>query len=158
MIRVNGKAVDVTLRRSGGERWTVEHGGAAREVDVRRGGDGVYHVLLDGRSYQVRMEGEAALVDGEELRVEVIDPRDGASAAVPREVAGRQTLRAPMPGKVVRLLVAEGDAVERDQGVVVIEAMKMQNAMKAPKSGRVVELAAREGATVAAGDVLAVVE
>jgi biotin carboxyl carrier protein len=63
-----------------------------------------------------------------------------------------------MPGKVVRVLVAEGDTVERGQGLVVIEAMKMQNEMKSPKQGRVVSVHAVAGATVAAGEVVAVVE
>jgi biotin carboxyl carrier protein len=71
---------------------------------------------------------------------------------------GRQTLSAPMPGKVVRILVNEGDPVERGQGLVVIEAMKMQNELKSPKAGRVVSISASEGAAVAAADVLAVVE
>jgi len=62
-----------------------------------------------------------------------------------------------MPGKVVRVLVAEGDTVEAGQGLLVVEAMKMQNEIKAPRSGRVVALAAREGATVAAGDPLATI-
>ena len=63
-----------------------------------------------------------------------------------------------MPGKIVRLLVVEGDTVESGQGLLVMEAMKMQNEMKAPKAGRVVSISAREGATVAAGDVLAAIE
>ena len=63
-----------------------------------------------------------------------------------------------MPGKVVKILVNIGDAVERGQGLVVIEAMKMQNELKSPKQGHVVTLGAMEGGTVAAGDVLATVE
>ena len=67
-------------------------------------------------------------------------------------------MSAPMPGKVVRVLVAEGDVVDHGQGLVVIEAMKMQNEMKSPKPGTVVSLTAIEGSAVAAGQVLAVVE
>jgi biotin carboxyl carrier protein len=63
-----------------------------------------------------------------------------------------------MPGKVIRVLVAAGDAVEEGQGLVVVEAMKMQNEMKSPKSGRVAEVRARPDATVGAGEVLVVVE
>jgi biotin carboxyl carrier protein len=63
-----------------------------------------------------------------------------------------------MPGKVVRVLASEGDTVSAGQGIVVIEAMKMQNELKAPRPGRLVSLAVREGETVAAGAVLAVVE
>ena len=157
MIRVNGKPVDVKLRRAG-SRWAVEHEGLTREVDVARSADGVYHVLLEGGSYEVRASGDVFDVAGQSVIVEVVDPRDASSAAASHDAEGQQTVRAPMPGKVVRVLVTEGDTVERDQGVVVIEAMKMQNAMKAPKAGRVVSVAAREGTIVAAGDVLAVVE
>jgi biotin carboxyl carrier protein len=63
-----------------------------------------------------------------------------------------------MPGKVIRVLVAAGDPVEAGQGLVVVEAMKMQNEMKSPKAGRVVEVKTKPHAAVAAGDVLVVVE
>jgi biotin carboxyl carrier protein len=63
-----------------------------------------------------------------------------------------------MPGKVVRLLVAAGDTVEAGQGLLVVEAMKMQNELKSPKKGIVRQVLAREGAAVNAGDVLAIVE
>ena len=65
---------------------------------------------------------------------------------------------APMPGKVVRILVAEGDEVEKGKGVLVVEAMKMQNEIKSPKKGVVKKLSAAEGSAVNAGDVLAVIE
>jgi len=71
--------------------------------------------------------------------------------------AGVATIMAPMPGKVVRVLVAPGAAVEADQGIVVVEAMKMQNELKAPRAGRVISVAAKEGATVAAGETLATI-
>ncbi len=71
---------------------------------------------------------------------------------------GRQNVAAAMPGKVVRVLVSEGDLVEAGQGLVVVEAMKMQNEMKAPRSGRVVALSIAPGATVRAGQILAVIE
>ena len=63
-----------------------------------------------------------------------------------------------MPGKIVRVLVSEGDAVEAGQGVIVVEAMKMQNEVRSPKAGVVVKVAVAEGATVFAGEVLAIVE
>ena len=67
-------------------------------------------------------------------------------------------MTAPMPGKVVRVLVATGDVVETSQGLVVVEAMKMQNELKATRPGRVIEIRAREGETVGAGDTLVVLE
>jgi biotin carboxyl carrier protein len=63
-----------------------------------------------------------------------------------------------MPGKVVRVLAAVGDSVEAGQGILVVEAMKMQNELKAPRAGRVVSVSAKEGDTVAAGEVMAEVE
>lgn len=71
---------------------------------------------------------------------------------------GPRKLIAPMPGKVVRLLVAEKAEVEAGQGLLVVEAMKMQNEIKSPKKGTVQKLVAREGTNVNAGDVLAIVE
>ncbi|MGZ3710094.1 MAG: acetyl-CoA carboxylase biotin carboxyl carrier protein subunit [Bdellovibrionota bacterium] len=116
-------------------------------------------VLLDGRSYRVSLgEGKEIWVNGRLLSMEVFDPRDlrpgqGASAN-----EGRQEIAGSMPGKVIRVLVAAGDAVEEGQGLVVVEAMKMQNEMKSPKAGRVTEIRARPDATVGAGEVLVVVE
>jgi len=72
--------------------------------------------------------------------------------------AGRAQVAAPMPGKVVRVLVERGQAVEAGAGLVVVEAMKMQNELKSPKSGTVVELRVEAGATVNAGELLAVIE
>jgi len=94
-----------------------------------------------------------------EYEVTLTDPKHlrGAGAAHGHE-AGRAQVVAPMPGKVVRVLVERGQQVEAGQGVVVVEAMKMQNEMKSPKTGTVAELRAEPGATVNAGDVLAVIE
>jgi biotin carboxyl carrier protein len=74
------------------------------------------------------------------------------------EAEGRQQIVAPMPGKVIRLLVKVGDEVEAGQGLVVVEAMKMQNEIRSPKKGKVERLQAKEGQPVNAGDVLAWVE
>jgi biotin carboxyl carrier protein len=116
-------------------------------------------VLLNGRSYRVsKGAGTEIWVNGRRLSMEVFDPRDlrpGQGATANR---GRQEIAASMPGKVIRVLVAPGDTVEEGQGLVVVEAMKMQNEMKSPKSGRVAEIRARPDATVVAGEVLVVVE
>ena len=97
-------------------------------------------------------------VNGRSLRMEVFDPRNLRAGAQTSAQPGRQRISAPMPGKVVRVLVVPGDAVEAGQGLVVVEAMKMQNEMKAPQAGRVVEVHTQADATVAAGDILIVVE
>ena len=93
------------------------------------------------------------------LPVWLIDPKRlrGARAGAGPE-AGRAQITAPMPGKVVRVLVEQGQEVEAGQPVVVVEAMKMQNELKSPKAGTVVALRAATGATVNAGDILAEIE
>ena len=156
-VLVNGKALPVTIARRG-DTWAFEIEGQRADASVTQPEDGIYHVLLDGRSYEVRVAGDRMDINGHELHVVLDDPRDAPAGGADGSVHGRQSIAAPMPGKVVRVLVAEGEEVERDQGMVVIEAMKMQNEMKSPKAGRVTSVSAKEGATVAAGDVLAVVE
>jgi acetyl/propionyl-CoA carboxylase alpha subunit len=150
-------------------RVAVVAGGVARDIDLDRlpaqicaAEPGVYSVLVDGRSYEARVEqsGDSVvvLIDGHRFEMEIRDPRRWSRAAGAAGIEGRSQVAALMPGKVVRLLVSAGDTVAAGQGLLVVEAMKMQNEMKAPRAGRVVSLAAREGATVAAGEVLAVIE
>jgi biotin carboxyl carrier protein len=112
-----------------------------------------------GRQYRCVLDGSAVVVDGRRHGFEVADPRSlkarrGSGAGTD----GPRAIKAPMPGRVVRVLVAVGDEVAEQQGLVVTEAMKMQNELKSPKVGRVVRVAAAVGDTVGAGDVLAVVE
>jgi len=120
-------------------------------------------LVIGGKSYRVRRERHAGLsfiwVGAERFAVEVSDPRSLRGKRLLRATSdGPVSLLAPMPGKVVRILVGENAMVEPGQGVVVVEAMKMQNEVKSPKTGQVRKLAIKEGASVNAGDVLAVVE
>ena len=156
-VLVNGKPVLLTLRRNA-QGYTFQCNGRSAETFVAQPEPDVYHVIIDGRSFEVRVSGDRMDVNGHDLHVLYEDPRDLPSTGAEAGVQGRHAITAPMPGKVVRVLVAEGDAVERDQGIVVIEAMKMQNEMKSPKAGCVASLPVKEGATVALGEVLAVVE
>jgi biotin carboxyl carrier protein len=116
-------------------------------------------VLLNGRSYRVsKGAGKEIWVNGRRLSMEVFNPRDLRPGQGATANHGRQEIAASMPGKVIRVLVAPGDVVEEGQGLVVVEAMKMQNEMKSPKAGRVTEIRARADATVGAGEILVVVE
>lgn len=122
---------------------------------------GTYSILLNGRSLEITTEenaqGVLVRVDGHEYQTEVMDPRSWRRArGAGVELEGRQQLVAPMPGKIVRVLATVGQQVSAGDGLLVIEAMKMQNEVRAPKSG-IVEKLAREGQTVNAGEVLAVV-
>jgi biotin carboxyl carrier protein len=128
-------------------------------IDVRLLEPGVMSLLVDGRQYRCVFDGDGVVIDGRRYSFEVEDPRSlrgrrGAGAGT----EGPRPVKAPMPGRVVRLLVEEGDEVTEGQGVVVIEAMKMQNELKSPKTGRVVRVGAGVGNTVGSGDVLVVVE
>jgi biotin carboxyl carrier protein len=147
-VLMQGREVRVRVEQEQ-DVWRVDAGDGVRTASVAEVEPGVYSILLDGRSFEIRAA---------DLDVEIKDPRALSSAARQAGLEGPQSITAPMPGKVVRILVNKGDAVERGQGLIVIEAMKMQNEMKSPKQGRVLSVSAIEGGTVAAGDVLATVE
>lgn len=131
--------------------------GAVRQLEP-----GVYSVLLNGESFQVRVistQGGISLeVNGRRFAAEVLDPRNASRKSRALLGTGRQNVNALMPGKVVRVLVQEGDVVQPGSGLVVVEAMKMQNEMKASRPGRVVEVRVRDGDTVVAGEALVVLE
>jgi len=131
--------------------------------DIARPEPEVVSVVLDGRSYEVKRQvtaiGTRLLIGEAVFDVEVRDPRSFRARKRGAGLdEGPQKITSPMPGKVVRVLAAEGTEVEAGQGVIVIEAMKMQNEMKSPKKGRVTKILAPEGAAVNAGDGLAIVE
>lgn len=153
-----------------GEKHAVEFEPARAEAiiegrkilaDAAEISPGVYSILLSGRSFEVTLEksgaGWLARTAGREYQIEILDPRAWQrSQRGGIELEGRQQVTAPMPGKVVRVLVGAGEKVEAGQGLLVIEAMKMQNEVRSPKTG-IVERLAPEGKTVNAGEVLAVV-
>jgi biotin carboxyl carrier protein len=149
-------------------KWQILVDGHAVEIDpqnletVKEVEPGVYSVLLEGRSFEVRAVASAGglqmYAGGVRSTAEVRDPRDASRRSRAAVGSGRQNISTPMPGKVVRMLVREGDAVEAGQGLAVVEAMKMQNEMKASRAGRVVEVRVRDGETVGADDTLVVLE
>jgi len=144
-------------------RYEREGGEAIeREFSVTPLTPGSYSILIDGRSYTAfaAAGGNAGeiVVNGRTFAVEVFDPREMRARKGAGAGEGRQKIAAMMPGKVVRVLVAQGDEVEAGQGLIVVEAMKMQNEMKSPKAGRVLEVKTKADATVAAGEVLMVIE
>ncbi len=168
-VRIGGRTRSVELERattrpgtSGRAKLLVRLDGRELEADAVEVAAGTYSILLGGRSFEVRVEpaedGVEIHAGGEVFRAQVLDPRawQGKRGGVP-EAEGRQQVTAPMPGKVVRVLVATGDAVETGQGLLVVEAMKMQNEIRSPKTGKVERLLVAEGQAVNAGEVLAVV-
>jgi biotin carboxyl carrier protein len=97
-------------------------------------------------------------VSGRRFEFAIDDPRAWKRTGGSGGGHGRASITAPMPGKVVRVLATAGERVEAGQGIVVVEAMKMQNEMKAPRAGRVIAIAVRENDSVNAGTVLATIE
>ena len=161
------------ILRSGDVEQPIEIFASAPNYEFRLGDDpartanvlmpeaNVYSVLLDGRMYDARVEetadGLVVVIDGYRFELEVRDPRRWSRKGAARGADGVQTVMSPMPGKVVRVLVAPGDEVAAGQGLLVVEAMKMQNEMKASRAGKILSVTVKEGATVTAGEVLATI-
>jgi biotin carboxyl carrier protein len=143
--------------------WACRLDGEPVTIDAVIPRRDVLSLLVDGHAYEIKREQTAAdlhlWVGSTGFAVEVRDPRSLRSRqhAAGDEKGPRKVL-APMPGRVVRVLVAENSGVEAGQGIVVVEAMKMQNEIKSPKKGVVKKISATPGAAVNPGDVLAVVE
>jgi len=153
----------VELERNGGG-WRIQLDGQPIDADAVEIAPYTLSILLNGQSYEIRVipapDGKLKLQTGtHEFTAEVIDPRSWSGRRHAHvEAEGRQQIVAPMPGKVVRLLVKAGDRVEAGQGLFVVEAMKMQNEIRSPKSGIVERVLAKEGQAVNSGEVLAWVE
>jgi len=159
----SGKKLRTVELERDADRWKISLDGQPVDIDAVEIDPNTLSLLLEGQSYEVRItpspDGVLKLQTGlQEFTAEVVDPRawrgrrHGAL-----EVEGRQQIVAPMPGKVVRILVQAGDKVEAGQGLLVVEAMKMQNEIRSPKGGTIECLHVREGQPVNAGEVLCVV-
>jgi len=161
-VSIAEKTYSVELTRAG-EQWKCRLDGSEIPVDVVSGRNGALSLLLNGKSYEVNQEMVGAetnvVVGHERFSASVRDPRSFRSRS--RAGAAEQgvmKIKAPMPGKVVRVLAGVGTQVELGQSMIVIEAMKMQNELKAPKTGIVKKINVAEGAAVDAGQALAEVE
>jgi biotin carboxyl carrier protein len=127
------------------------------EIDIVEVEPNVYSVLLDGVSYEAHRVGNEITINGASVGVEVYDERQWKRSTIAADALGRASLRAAMPGKIVRVLVAVGDEVTAGQGLLVIEAMKMQNELKSPRAGRVTAIEVKENDSVNAGTLLAAI-
>jgi acetyl/propionyl-CoA carboxylase alpha subunit len=158
---VDGRTLRVEVSGKDG-RYTVVLDGRPLQVDMQETGRDFVSLLIDGRSYEVGLEkrpgGYNVVLPDDSLDVELADATHGNGAVPRRAPSGPARVTAPMPGKIVRLLVGAGDAVITGQGLVVIEAMKMENELRSPRDGHVRELPASEGQAVETGALLAVVE
>jgi biotin carboxyl carrier protein len=145
------------------DRWLCRLDGREITVDATPIDANTISIVIAGKSFEIRRENTSdtrrILLQGSQYDVRLQDPRSlksrkqaGAGAATSLRVT------ATMPGKVVRVLATEGDSLQAGAGIVVVEAMKMQNEIRSPRKGILKQLLAREGMNVNAGDVLAVLE
>jgi biotin carboxyl carrier protein len=165
-----GEEHEVTVEPLEGGRFKISHGGSSRVVDARRiaesGRASTWSIVAEGG-------GVATLVDVDGLQpdlnvtvnnvtvpIKVVDARRklAAVAGVRAQQSGPLAVKSPMPGKVVKVLVKPGDEVKAGQGVVVVEAMKMENELKSPRDGKVQTVAVAEGQAVESGQTLATLE
>lgn len=162
-VIINGNTHRVELTKGEGT-WLCKVDDTMMEIDAAFTARDVISILLGGKAYEVKRErsltGETHMIVGSaRYSSEVQDPRSlKTRRAKSASEEGPQKVIAPMPGKIVRVLVAEKDEVELGAGVIVVEAMKMQNELKSPKKGIVSKVLVAEGATVNAGDPLAIIE
>jgi biotin carboxyl carrier protein len=160
----SGKRQHLVELERDGENFRVVLDGHSVDANVVKVAASSVSILLGGQSFEVHvtpaLEGKLKLQSGpHEFTAEVQDPRTWRGRKQGGlEAEGRQQVLAPMPGKVIRLLVSEGETVQAGQGLIVIEAMKMQNEIRSPKSGKVERLLTKEGQTVNVGEILAWVE
>jgi len=159
-----GETRSIELRELSDEVYEVTIDGRTVHVDVARSGKTIYSVLEDGKQFEVIIDESGArgfdvLVGGQLLHLQAFDERSRLLAATAKATAsGPQRVESEMPGKVVKIAAPAGTAVVEGQGVVILEAMKMENEIKSPIDGVVKEMGVAEGQTVESGALLFVVE
>lgn len=156
---LNNEKHEIELKRDG-ERVFARVDDRTYELDASEVEPNVYLLKSEGQIHEVYVAPSGIVnIGNNQLEVKIFDPKKlrgaGGSEDGPEGIA---EIKTAMPGKLVRVLLNAGDEVKHGEGVVVVEAMKMQNEMKSPKDGIVREIRFEEGANVNAGDVLAVIE
>lgn len=163
-VEVDGREYTLDLQlQNGSFRYTLNGtDSACGSASLAQVSPGVYSVLLEDQSFTVRMVPDGGAFEvwtaGERRVISVADARNGYARQKKGAAAGPLEVRAQMPGKVIKVLASKGTAVQAGQGLIVVEAMKMQNEMKSPKAGTVSKVNVAEGENVNAGQALIVVE
>jgi biotin carboxyl carrier protein len=156
---IDGDDSEVVIRRSEGKVFaSVDGREYLLEVDELE--PNLFHLKFEGKVFEV-YAGPNGLTDigTHQIKIDVRDPKKLSATGIKGVAAdGTVEIKSAMPGKIVRVLVSAGDSVSEGDGIVVVEAMKMQNELKTPKEGTVREVRFSEGDTVNGGDLLAVIE
>ena len=158
-VSIAGQSHDVELTQAQGT-WDCRLDGRPVDIDVRAISSEVFSILRDGKSYVVRKGPNQTITVGERTyEVTISDPRSWRSRQTASgSASGPQKLTASMPGKVVRIAATPGADVKAGQGILVVEAMKMQNELRSPRDGKITAILVQEGSAVNAGQVVAIVE
>jgi biotin carboxyl carrier protein len=160
-VRIRGFVRRMEIERMGANQFGVG-GDDGAQSDALEVASNTYSIIIRGHAFEAVVipaaEGVLVRCRGREFMASISDPRAWRRRhAAVFGAGGQQQVMAPMPGKVIRILVSEGDAVEADQGLMVVEAMKMQNEIRASRSGTVERIFVREGQAVADGEPLAAI-
>jgi len=161
---LNDEEYKIDVEKRGEYLFTITIGDKKYNVDVIHSEHSLYSLLLNGKSYEVDLDPKDGvcniLVKGEHYSISIINEKKKALWTKAKELVseGKQSILTEMPGKVVKILAEKGQQVKRNQGLIVVEAMKMENELKAPKDGKVIEINVKEGETVEGGTTLIVIE
>ena len=164
LATLDGQEHEIEIEELAADSFAIRFGENSFEADLRRVGPVSFSVIVNNRSFDfdVARDGEDTVVASRtgSTRLTVVDAarRAARASGKRREVSGRVEIKSAMPGRVVNVLVAPGDEVKADQGIVVVEAMKMENEVKAPKAGKVVEVKVVAGQAVEKGQLMIVIE
>jgi biotin carboxyl carrier protein len=162
-LEIDGQMIEGEFTLADGAA-RLSFGGATREAQVSEPEPGMFTIIINDHVYRCALEESPGgvievIVNGKRIPVAARDKKHlRGQAGAGAGASGQVKLSSPMPGKVVRVLLSAGDEVAARQGVLVVEAMKMQNEVQSPKAGKVAEIKVAEGQTVNAGEVLAVIE
>ena len=164
IARLGERSYTVEIEEVGKALYRVAVDGNEFLVDGKKTGLTSYSLIVDNRSFEVDVDiaedDYRVLVDGRSYHIQLVDERrmrlGGVQSGI--QLQGRQQVSVPMPGKVIAVLVGEGDRVEKGQGLVIVEAMKMENEVRSPIAGEITEVRVKAGDSLEAGTVLVLVE
>lgn len=164
IAKLGDQSYTVEIEENGKAVYRVSVDGNEFLVDGKKTGRTNFSLIVDNRSFEIEVDNTddeyRVLVDGRNYRIHLVDERRVRVGAAQSglQLQGRQMVSVPMPGKIIAVLVAIGDAVEMGQGLVIVEAMKMENEVRSPISGEVKEIKVKPGDTVEGGALLVIVE
>jgi biotin carboxyl carrier protein len=164
IAKLGDQSYTLEIEEIGKSLYRVSVDGNEFLVDGKKTGRTNYSLIVDNRSFEIEVDHAEdeyrVLVDGRNYHVNLVDERrvriGGGQSEI--QLQGRQKVSVPMPGKVIAVLVSEGDSIEKDQGLVIVEAMKMENEVRSPIAGEVKEIKVKAGDAVEGGTVLLIVE